>query len=162
MNRTTHGFTLIELMIVIAIISILAAIAMPIYQDYVTRAQAAALKAELTHARAGHQMAAIFNLEPSLDPDAPGYIGISTPTTYCKSIRLWHNGFDPPDRLYGGIECTETHGGTRHFNGKRMEISEGRGRTSPTDPTPVNGWMNCLTNLEPKFAPKGCVQIGKW
>jgi type IV pilus assembly protein PilE len=34
-----HGFTLIELMIVIAIIAILAALAMPAYQDYVMRAR---------------------------------------------------------------------------------------------------------------------------
>lgn len=43
MKKVQQGFTLIELMIVIAIIGILAAVALPAYQDYTVRARASEL-----------------------------------------------------------------------------------------------------------------------
>lgn len=46
--KKTQGFTLIELLIVVAIIAILASIAIPQYQDYISRTRATGAAAELT------------------------------------------------------------------------------------------------------------------
>lgn len=49
-NRRQNGFTLIELMIVVAVVAILAAIALPAYQEYIKRSQRAEARAAILQA----------------------------------------------------------------------------------------------------------------
>jgi type IV pilus assembly protein PilA len=77
--RRHGGFTLIELMIVVAIIGILAAIAMPAYQEYIARAQAAEAVQIMSGAKT--PMTEYYS-DNGFWPPTPSDVGITTGGVY--------------------------------------------------------------------------------
>jgi type IV pilus assembly protein PilA len=72
-RKAQQGFTLIELMIVVAIIGILAAVAIPAYSDYVARSKFTAALAEVSPGKTGFDLALQDGLTPSTtNPPAAG------------------------------------------------------------------------------------------
>ncbi|HSS71594.1 MAG TPA: pilin [Casimicrobiaceae bacterium] len=81
MKRLQQGFTLIELMIVVAIVGILAAIALPAYQDYVVRSKMSELEAAIAACKTSVAEYTATKNGPPTDNTAAGCSNVTTQYT---------------------------------------------------------------------------------
>ena len=97
-KRLNSGFTLIELMIVVAIIGILAAVGIPQYQNYVARTQVAEGLSLLTVVRTAvtEYYSVHGELPPTLGSPAAMHELLGLPASikgkYVKSVEVWKTG----------------------------------------------------------------------
>ena len=107
LKRAQRGFTLIELMVVMAIISVLLAIAVPIYQKSITRAKESVLRNNLFTIR---QMIDEYTLDNQKAPEtlqdlvSEGYLRQVPQDPMTNSDQTWHLVME--DTPIGGSNST--------------------------------------------------------
>lgn len=81
--KKQKGFTLVELMIVVAIIGILATVAIPTYQNYMAKSKFGVALSELSAGKVGIETRLIDG-EPVDKPEDVGLAAADKPTANCK------------------------------------------------------------------------------
>ncbi len=135
-KQAQAGFTLIELMIVVAIIGILAAVAIPAYQDYVAKSKFAAALAEVSPGKTGFEVALNDGLTPVLGApaDTETEAGIGIQETNANSKITVTAGKD------GSLQA-EIVGGSTDVATKTITLTRDE----------ATGQWTCATTVEQKF-----------
>jgi type IV pilus assembly protein PilA len=140
-KHISSGFTLIELMIVVAIIAILAAIAIPAYQDYIIRAEVAEGWSLSSGAKAS--VWDYFSNHGALPTDNPT-AGLANPTSitgsYVSSVTI------------NGGRITASFGGPK----ANSYLAGGSIVLSPTPSVGSMSWACSSATLAPKYLPSSC------
>jgi len=137
-QKTQKGFTLIELMIVVAIIGILASVAIPAYQDYIARAKVT----EVVGISAKDKTSwSEYYISQGTAPTTPAKAGIST--NAAQSLYLTSISSDDK-----GIVYTFNTTINSNLNGVKMTLS-------PTASASGVQWK-CKVNQQEKYFPANC------